>query len=639
MWYAAFSMRRCLTCHGRFEPRRLICPSDKDILVDEGVPAPETGRVLGDLVRLGNLLGEGGMGKVFEATRLRPAEGPLGPGRREGDVVAVKLLKLDRIRTDRERRTLEKRFLLEAEAAASLDSPGIVRSYDYGKLPDGSSYMVLDRLYGATFDELRRAGKFASVERVVELIREVCKILAVAHARGIVHRDLKPSNLFLHRLDRDRSQVKVLDFGIAKFLDRLGDPLTTAGEFVGTLLYMAPEQAAGRPVRKALDVYALGVILFEALAGRAPFAAHNPVEFLRLHASAPPPSLRSLRPEVSAELDEIVAKCLRKKPEHRFADAGELAEALGSIPVLAGPDESLARTATVRVGASDLVGTVLDERFELEEWIARGRFGSDVYRAIHLRTDADVAVRLWRIAAGPVRDSLIEAFRREGRAMRVRHPNLIAVIDIGYTEDCVYVATELVKSTSLREVLDRGGPLRFEAVERLAKGAAEALAALHAEGIVSGGLSPETIRVVTGKDGPERALISPFGLKDPRQLSVLFEHFGSLDRDDRSWDYISPEQKTGKDADARSDVYALAAVTLEMLGGRCAADAGHLESTRTEGGPASSLALPDPSRWIVPAGFPLEWVQFFARALDPDPEARIQSAEEFIASFPKAPEP
>ena len=617
-------MRRCFTCRNRFEDQRLICPSDSDVLVYEGREVPETGRILSGRYRLGNLLGEGGMGRVFEAEKT---DG--------GGVVAIKLLKAELSGRGPANDAAEKRFEVEAQAASSLDHPGVVKVYEFQREPQGASYIAMERLYGSTLDELRRAGKFGQPERVVELMREVCDVLGIAHSKGIVHRDLKPSNIYLHRIDRDRSQVKVLDFGIAKILDRTGERLTSTGEFLGTLLYMAPELTAGHAVTTGADVYSLGVILFEALAGKVPFTGRNPMELIRVHSSMPAPALSSFRPEVSEELEEVVARCLHKKPEGRYSDAGELAKALASLPAVRGDGSQVGCTRTLRVHASNWVGLVLDQTYEIHEWVAPGRFGSDVYRATHLRTGADVALRLWRTGRGAVRDCLLEAFRKEAKTMGVRHANLVAVLDLGYNDECVYVVTELVGSISLRTLIGRKGGLARGVAVALIRGAADALKALHERGIVSGGLSPETIRVAEGSRGPERLLLAPFGLSNLKQLSSLFPRSAAAGERDRSSDYISPEQMGGAPPDPRSDLYSLGLILLEMMGGEIPEQ--ELPPTKTSKdlnesvAPGSEISTPEPK---LPANLPAEWMFFFERAVARNPAHRFASAVELVEALP-----
>jgi serine/threonine-protein kinase len=619
-------VRRCLTCGTAFPGRRLVCPTDGDLLAQEGMPVADSGRVLGGRYRLGNLLGEGGMGRVFEAVPLAG-----------GDPVAIKLLKTELASAGSD--LVERRFQVEAEAGGSIDHPGIVKVLEFSRSHDGPSYIVMERLRGATLDELRRAGKLASLARVVELIREVCAVLAVAHSRNIVHRDLKPSNVFVHRPAKDGAVVKVLDFGIAKFLDRHGDRLTSTGEFLGTLLYMAPEQTAGERVTAGVDVYSLGVILFEAIAGRVPFAGKGPMEIIRLHASMPAPALSTFRPDVSAELEGLVARCLFKKPENRFRDAGELAAALASVrPERAAIEvEEGADTLATRTSASHWVGLVLDDRYEIQEWLTPGRFGSDVYRALHLRTGTSLAVRLWRTGRGAARDCLLEAFQAEARAMAVRHPNLIAIVDLGYNDECVYMVTELVESVSLRALLAARGTLPADLAIALVRGAAGALAALHAKGIVSGGLTPEVLRVAPGAEKPEKLLLTPLGLARWKQVDELLERGPALGAGDRSLEYISPEQAHGAAPDARSDLYSLAAILHEMLAGSPAWKPGE---TRWMGeAPGRGAGAPAPGEEPRPAepGMPANgraWSAFFARALAPDPAARFPDAAAFLAALP-----
>ena len=617
-------MRNCFTCQGRFEDRRLICPTDGDVLIDEGKPAPETGDVVGPW-RLGNLLGEGGMGRVFEAQ-----------GVESGEVVAIKLLRAALSGAEQAHR----RFQLEAEAASALEHPGVARIHGLSRTSAGASYIVMERLHGATFDELRRAGKFAAAERVVELLIQICEVLALAHEKGIVHRDLKPSNIYLHREARDRSRVKLLDFGIATFLDRDDDRITSTGEFLGTLLYMAPEQMESSRVTTAADVYSLGVILFEALTGALPFAARSPVELLRLHASQPAPALSTFRPEISEQLEEVVARCLLKKPGNRYHDGGDLAQALRGIPATRSTGGAPAlETKTSRIHASHWVGIILDDRYEVQEWVAPSRFGSDVYRAIHLHTGADVAVRLWRTGSGAVRDILLDAFRREARSMAVRHPNLISILDLGINDDCLYMVTELVESISLRTYLARKGALLLEEALSLIRGLADALRALHAKRIISGGMSPEALRLSQGGAGAEKLLLTPLGLANLKQVELLV----APGRDDRSLDYISPEQRAGGEPDARSDLYSLATILLEML-------IGPLHEEKAPGNPFERVApgagAKDAPLDGLPEGLAVssgrleklgqEWSEFFQRALAQDPNRRYPSAAEFLAEMPVA---
>ena len=218
--------------------------------------------------------------------------------------------------------------------------------------------------------------------------------------------------------------------------------------------------------------------------------------------------------------------------------------------------------------------------------------------------------------------------------MGVRHANLIAVIDLGYNDECVYVVTELVDSVSLRTLLGRKGGLSRTVAVALIQGAADALKVLHERGIVSGGLSPETIRVAEGARGPERLLVAPFGLSNLKQLSSLFDRFAVAGERDRSSDYISPEQMGGSEPDARSDLYSLGLILLEMMGGEIPAQ--ELPQTKTSQDfatedSAMNISLPQPT---FPPNLSVEWVNYFARAISRNPAQRFASAVEFVASLP-----
>jgi hypothetical protein len=278
------------------------------------------GTLLGPYEVLG-LLGAGGMGEVYRArdTRL-------------GRDVAVK-----RIRDAAARPELRQRFEQEARAAGRLNHPNILAIHDFGTY-DGSPYLVSELLEGETL-RARLAGKLLPWRRTVEIAIQVCRGLAAAHAHGIVHRDLKPDNIFLTRDGR----VKLLDFGLAKLL-RAEDQgaRTESGIVMGTVGYMSPEQVRGEPVDARSDLFALGSILYEMLAGAAAFRRGSPVETLAAILNEEPPDLSERRPELPLALVRIVRHCLEKNPEERFQSAGDLAFQLAGVEA---PSESVVAPA------------------------------------------------------------------------------------------------------------------------------------------------------------------------------------------------------------------------------------------------------------------------------------------------------
>ncbi len=253
------------------------------------------------------LIGAGGMGAVFEAVQQ-----PIG--RR----VAIKVLHPE-FAHDRE---VLKRFFNEARAANLISHPSIVQVSDYGQLPNGSAYLVMEFLNGATLDErLEASGGCLSSEEAQHITWQLASALAAAHAAGIVHRDLKPSNIMLipDAIMPGGFRVKILDFGVAKLGQSTNSShKTRTGAVLGTPTYMAPEQCIGaEQVDGKADVYALGILLFQSLAGAPPFSAPSDLAILNMQVSNDPPSLQQRVPTVPSGLAELVRKMLRKNPAER----------------------------------------------------------------------------------------------------------------------------------------------------------------------------------------------------------------------------------------------------------------------------------------------------------------------------------
>ena len=276
------------------------------------------GLTLAGRYTLGRLVGQGGMGSVYQAADLQMS----------GRTVAVKVLAPHLVSDE----TQVARFEQEARAASQLRHPNTISVIDFGRSTEGYIYMVMEFLTGETLTSLLRRGRVETT-RALYMMRQVCKSLAEAHAQGIIHRDLKPDNIFICEIYGEKDFIKVIDFGIAKFLDAGGQALTQAGKMFGTPRYISPEQAQGLPLSASSDLYALGVILFEMLAGRAPFVAEDPIAVAIKHVQEPPPSFAEVAPgsDVPEELDHLVFKLLAKTPEQRFATADEIVRALDAV--------------------------------------------------------------------------------------------------------------------------------------------------------------------------------------------------------------------------------------------------------------------------------------------------------------------
>ncbi|MEV5712087.1 serine/threonine-protein kinase, partial [Actinoallomurus sp. NPDC052274] len=265
-------------------------------------------------------LGRGGMGEVWE-----------GEDRQLRRPVAVKLLTDDALAGHTHPDELARRFAREASVTAGLRTPGVPAVYDAGTY-DGGLFLVLELIRGRTLGDLMAEEGPLPVPWAAGIAAQVAAVLAAAHQGGLVHRDVKPQNVML----TGDGAVKVLDFGVAGLVDHSAlSRITRTGQPVGTPAYMAPEQLHGRPATARTDLYALGCVLYEMLAGDRMFDAASPAELMHLQLEQAPPPLR--RDDLPAELDTLVRQLLEKDPERRPADARETYDRLLPYVVPPGP--------------------------------------------------------------------------------------------------------------------------------------------------------------------------------------------------------------------------------------------------------------------------------------------------------------
>ena len=259
--------------------------------------------LLGGRYRVEDELGRGGMAKVFKGT-----------DEVLGRPVAIKVL-APQLADDE---SFVARFRREAQAAARLNHSNLVGVYDTGE-DDGIKYIVMEYVEGKTLAAYLAGGGRIMPDRAMEIAEGVCSALAVAHAAGIVHRDIKPGNIMV----TPRGEVKVTDFGIAR-VSTTGDTVAQTVAVLGTASYLSPEQAQGQAVDGRSDIYSLGCVLYEMLAGRPPFAGDSPVTVASKQVLETPQPPSKLNPDVSTELDAVILKTLAKNPANRYQTADEL---------------------------------------------------------------------------------------------------------------------------------------------------------------------------------------------------------------------------------------------------------------------------------------------------------------------------
>ncbi|WP_437874559.1 serine/threonine-protein kinase [Sorangium sp. So ce513] len=304
---------------------------------------PRPGALFQGRFQIDRLLGRGGMGEVWAAldtTLERP--------------VAIKIIH----RALAGEARYAERFLREMRLVARVAHPGIVRLYDAGRAADGRLFMVMERVSGVPLRAMIAGGARLDVVRALHYAIQIADALSTAHAAELVHRDVKPENILVS----DGVRARLVDFGVAKDARGAGVALTRLGSVVGTSRYMAPEQVAGTAVDARADVYALGVVLYETLAGAHPYAVldeasgigETEIQAAHVHVSATP--LLDVLPACPEALWRAVATCLAKRPEERFAGAAELAEALREVARRVVPAEAAPEDASARLlvsGAAD----------------------------------------------------------------------------------------------------------------------------------------------------------------------------------------------------------------------------------------------------------------------------------------------
>jgi serine/threonine protein kinase len=317
----------CPTCGSHFSRDGRFCPFDGTPLVAAVGRDPSSDALLGSVIdgryEVLSVIGEGGMGTVYEVRH-----------RALGKRFALKALRKD-LAQDSE---IGGRFIQEARTAAAASHPGLVEITDFGQVESGQVYFVMELLQGQALAALLRTGGPLPAARGLSIVRQLVHALKAAHDASIVHRDLKPDNIHIGRGDDGTDVVKIVDFGLAKVIG--SSKLTRAGMVFGTPHYMSPEQAAGEVVDHRADIYALGIVMYEMFTGKVPFEADSYMGVLTKHMYVAPAPPSELSPEMKSlgALEDVILRCLHKRPEARFENLAVLLDELDRrLPLGAAP--------------------------------------------------------------------------------------------------------------------------------------------------------------------------------------------------------------------------------------------------------------------------------------------------------------
>src|ERR1700677_244941 len=323
---------QCPSCSATVDESLRFCPHCGTVLASSTgtqVRDPLIGQVLGGKYTVVRLLGEGGMGAVYEG------EQQLGTSKRK---VAVKTLHPHLSRDEK----IKARFEREVGTIAELEHPNTIQVYDFGANAEGILYIVMEFLQGRSLADLLEKNGAMEPERVKKIMEQVCGSLAEAHQHGIVHRDLKPDNVMLVERAGKKDFVKVLDFGIAKRSkeeDKNEQKLTQQGMVLGTPPYMSPEQFTGRPIDSRSDIYSLAVMSYEMLTGKLPFQADTAWEWATQHMTQHPIPIDSLAEgaRVNEAMRAALRRALSKAPAGRLQTVKDFFAAFSGAAPLGGP--------------------------------------------------------------------------------------------------------------------------------------------------------------------------------------------------------------------------------------------------------------------------------------------------------------
>ncbi|HEU5238698.1 MAG TPA: protein kinase [Pyrinomonadaceae bacterium] len=395
-------MKVCPVCGKEYSNTSTLCPVDGEVL--QTTADPLIGETLAGKYLIEELIKSGGMGSVYRGKHILMDKR-----------VAIKVLRPSLAMDD----AVVARFSREAKAASRISHPHAVNVTDFGESENGVVFLVMEYLDGRTLKEIIKSEGAMPLARTVEIVRQVSGALDAAHEQGVIHRDLKSDNIMLSQTNGGE-WAKVLDFGIAKIQQPEGAldmDITAANLVIGTPQYMSPEQCShSGPIDARSDVYSLGIIVYEMLAGRVPFSGESPTVIMMKQVQDEPPSIFGFRPDLPAGIGSVVTRALAKQPADRFQSAGDLSRALNEVSQTEGDSVLVAAPATTPNAAVILPVDDVDEETVVtpkqpldEVTVVQRRHGTPAAEYAVAAAPAPTGVNPWRILL-PAAIALVAVF-------------------------------------------------------------------------------------------------------------------------------------------------------------------------------------------------------------------------------------
>jgi len=601
--------------------------------------------------------------------------------------LAVKMLRPDLAQDE----TAASRFIDIAEAMSRIQHDNVAKVFEARRLGPDRVVMAMEYLEGRDLSEVIAEAGELDPSDVVRIGKQVSAGLAEAHRAGIAHLDLKPENVFLVKDTEGEEQVKLLDFGIGELRSAAeagAARIDASGLPVGTPEYWSPEQAVGGSLDPRSDVYSLGVMLYEALAGKTPFYSHSVSDMVEAHQRTAPKTIDrpTGRAPVPRKLEKLVLRCLAKDPAQRFGSADELARELDALaqPVLRasrpGPP-STGEPVKRKSGVSDLGGTRPSSRFgrtcpkcglhyapEVEfcpkdgerlpevhtlptgdddpivgeqigsyrilRMIGEGGMGR-VYLAEHTLLGRKVALKMLLSEYSKDKNAVSRFFHEARAVNQIGHANIVDITDfVEHVGGDNYYVMEFLDGMSLHSEMKKHKQIQAERIVNIGRQVSSALAASHKAGIVHRDLKPENIFLIENLDRPDFVKLLDFG------IAKLVNASGDSLQKTRAGavmgtpEYMSPEQASAEEVDGRTDIYSLGVILYEMACGEVPIKASSfsqmlfklLNTEPRRPSTIQGLRLP------IPAG--LEAVVL--KCLAKDPGERFQSMDELGAALEQA---